>query len=155
MDYNEGRIDFLFFHPSSRRKGAKQMPIVSTKDVVSLARGMVYAFAILFVFCAMGVDDTIETFIPRLWAPLFLVCAVSTFLLAVTWSIKILHFTGVLIPCVFLGRLYAVIDRIYNDPNIDDKRIFLGIGVYGMLTISTIMIWGQVLPRVVDRQGRT
>jgi hypothetical protein len=121
-----------------------------------MARIMAFSFSALFLFCAAGIYvDNVETFLPHIWVPLFVLCAASTFLFACTWNVKLMRFTGVLIPCVFLGRLYAVIDRVLKDPYIGDGRALIGIGVYGMLTLSSILIWGQIFPRVVVRQGVT
>lgn len=125
---------------------------MSLQKDLELARWVCVGFAVMFMFIGVGLnsDKHVETLIPNAWIWIFAFCALSVMALGIFWTRRLLYFTGILIPSVFLMRIWASIDRILGDPTVSSGRVLISIGLYGMLMLTTMTIWGRIFPRVVE-----
>lgn len=118
---------------------------------IRLARLLCLGYTVMLLIIGFGInsDKTVETLIPDAWVWLLQVCAVSVALLGMFWQRWMLYLSGVLVPAMFLMRVWASFDRYIEDKT-SIGRAFISVGLYGMLMMSTMVIWTRIFPRVVE-----
>jgi hypothetical protein len=102
--------------------------------------------AIMGVGLSVAIET--ETLVPEVWPWAFYAGAGLCWLLAATWNRTLLSITSVYVMMLFLGRVFATIDRAQSDVA-NDGRILVAIGVYGMCAFLVAVVMVVVIAPIV------
>jgi hypothetical protein len=110
---------------------------------------LVFVGAMLALMGAgLAVAVETETLIPEVWPWAFYAGAVLCWLLAATWNRLLLSITSVYVMMLFLGRVFATIDRAQSDVA-NDGRILVALGVYGLCAFLVAIVMVVVIAPIV------